>query len=260
MASNVMTRQWLILGAALLLIGSLIGWNLYANHNAADVREREWLSHQAGIIDQNIRGQLLATNHGLDSIRDDLPFLKKQQDSKVLVNRRLQAMSKIMPGVRTLFVFDADATVTASNREELIGRNFRQRDYYQAARKSGDPAQLSISPPYLTALGAFAMTLVRVIPDERGEVAGMVGVTIDPDYFKVLLDSVSYGPGVLAYIAHGDGKLFLSSPHIDGLDGMDMAKPGTLFSRHLESGQTATIFTGISDIAGSKCIIAQQSI
>ena len=52
------------------------------------------------------------------------------------------------------------------------------------------------------------MTLVKVIPDAQGAVVGMVVVTIDPEYFRTLLDSVRYAPGVLTYIAHGDGKLF----------------------------------------------------
>jgi len=146
MSSSGMTRQWLILGVTLLLIGGFIGWDLYAGRSTTNAREREWLAHQARVIDENLRRQLTATDHGLNSIRDDLPFLKKQKDSTVLINRRLKAMTNTMPGVRTLFVFDADATVTASNREELIGLNFRQRDYYQTARQGGNPAILYLSP------------------------------------------------------------------------------------------------------------------
>ena len=77
MSSSGMARQWLILGVTLLLICGFIGWHLCANRSTTDASEREWLAQQARVvIDDNLRHQLIATDHGLDSIRNDLPFLK----------------------------------------------------------------------------------------------------------------------------------------------------------------------------------------
>jgi len=101
--SKVQAHQWLFLGAALLLIGSAIGWNLYAERNAIDARERERLATQAKVIAENLGRQLLATNSALESIRADLPFiLKDLKDGKAQVNRRLQAMCDAMTGVQRL--------------------------------------------------------------------------------------------------------------------------------------------------------------
>ncbi|TSA15513.1 MAG: hypothetical protein D4R79_00550 [Comamonadaceae bacterium] len=253
-------REWLLVAAALLMLGGGIGWSLYHDRQELEGEERERLSRRASMIDENIRRQLFATNRALESIRRDLPLLKRQKDSTGLINDRLQALVEVMPGVRTLLVYDADATVIASNRKELIGRNFRERDYVKAALQSRNPAVLHLSAPYTTALGAFAMTAVKLIADDRGRVIGMVGVSVDPDYFKTLLHSVIYAPDMRVSITHSDGRLFATVPEQAGRQGADLAQPGSFFTRHRDSGQQETLLTGIAYITGDERMMALRTI
>jgi PAS domain-containing protein len=242
------------------MLGGGIGWSLYHDRQELEGEERERLSRRASMIDENIRRQLFATNRALESIRRDLPLLKRQKDSTGLINDRLQALVEVMPGVRTLLVYDADATVIASNRKELIGRNFRERDYVKAALQSRNPAVLHLSAPYTTALGAFAMTAVKLIADDRGQVLGMVGVSVDPDYFKTLLHSVIYAPDMRVSITHSDGRLFATVPEQAGRQGADLAQPGSFFTRHRDSGQQETLLTGIAYITGDERMMALRTI
>ena len=253
-------REWLLVAAALLMLGGGIGWSLYHDRQELEGEERERLSRRASMIDENIRRQLFATNRALESIRRDLPLLKRQKDSTGLINDRLQALVEVMPGVRTLLVYDADATVIASNRKELIGRNFRERDFVKAALQSRNPAVLHLSAPYTTALGAFAMTAVKLIADDRGQVLGMVGVSVDPDYFKTLLHSVIYAPDMRVSITHSDGRLFATVPEQAGRQGADLAQPGSFFTRHRDSGQQETLLTGIAYITGDERMMALRTI
>ena len=253
-------REWLLVAAALLMLGGGIGWSLYHDRQELEGEERERLSRRASMIDENIRRQLFATNRALESIRRDLPLLKRQKDSTGLINDRLQALVEVMPGVRTLLVYDADATVIASNRKQLIGRNFRERDYVKAALQSRNPAVLHLSAPYTTALGAFAMTAVKLIADDRGQVLGMVGVSVDPDYFKTLLHSVIYAPDMRVSITHSDGRLFATVPEQAGRQGADLAQPGSFFTRHRDSGQQETLLTGIAYITGDERMMALRTI
>jgi len=39
-------------------------------------------------------------------------------------------------------------------------------------------------------------------------------------------------------LAHADGKLFLMVPARPGIEGSDLAKPGSLYTRHRDSGPT----------------------
>ena len=253
-------REWLVLAAALLMLGGGIGWSLYSDRHELEDEERERLSRRASMIDENIRRQLFATNRALESIRRDWPLLKAQKDSTGLINDRLQALAEVMPGVRTLLVYDADATVLATNRKELMGWNFREREYVKAALQSRNPAMLHLSAPYTTALGAFAMTAVKLIADDRGKVVGMVGVTIDPGYFKTLLHSVVYAPDMRVSVTHSDGRLFAIVPEQAGLQGQDLAQPGSFFTRHRDSGQQATLLTGIAYATGDERMMALRTI
>lgn len=250
--------QWLFLATALLVLGGFLGWNLYTEHDTIEVWESERLAHTAKVIEDNLVYQLVATNLALDAIRNDLPALKAR--GKAVLNRRLKAMSDAMPGVRTLVIFDAEGTLNASSREELIGRNFREREYFQTARRSRDPAILHVAPPYKTVLGVFTMNLVKVILDERGEFAGAIVATLDPEYFNILLDSVRYSPDMWTSLAHGDGKLFLMVPPRPGIEGTDLNKPGSFRNRHLETGQKATVMSGIVHATGEDRMMAQRTI
>ena len=252
--------QWLLLAIALLIVGGVIGWNLYADHNFIDTGERDRLAHQARVIDENLGQQLLATSLVLDSIRNDLPAVGAKKVGDARLNRRLKTLSDAMPGVRTLIALDAEGTVIASNREELLDRNFREREYFRIVRQSRDPVRLHVSQPYRTVLGVFAMNLVKMLVDDRGEFAGIVTATLDPEYFNILLDSVRYAPDMWVSLAHGDGKLFLTVPARPGTDGADLGAPGSFFTRHRDSGQKASVMTGIVYVTGEERMMAQRVI
>ena len=252
--------QWLILALALLVIGGIIGLGLYNEHRAIDAMERQRLGVEARIIDENLSRQLHAINLALDSIRSELPDLKAHKDGKAMLNRRLRAMSGAMPGLRTLGILDAGGTMSMANREELVGRNFREREYFQGTRQSLDPALLHVSGPFRTILGVLGVNLSKVILDERGEFGGVVTATLDPEYLNQLLGSVRYAPDVWSHLVHGNGKLFLTVPAQPGMEGADVDKPGSFRNRHLESGQSATVMSGITLTTGEERLMAQRTI
>jgi diguanylate cyclase (GGDEF)-like protein/PAS domain S-box-containing protein len=240
-----------MLGAAALILGSIIGWNVYSEHTRIDAEERAQLLTQANVLEQNLGRQLLATNLALDSVRNDLPFLKKQQDGKALVNLRLQAMSDAMLGVRTFLLLDAEGTGLASNREQLIGQNFGEREYFRVARQGGDPARLYVSPPIQTVLGIYALNVAKVVLDDRGQFAGLILATLAPDYFNTLLSSVIYSPDMRSSLIHADGKMVFRVPDPQGIVGIDLAaRPGAFFIEHMKSGQPTSVFAGVVATSG----------
>jgi PAS domain S-box-containing protein len=104
------------------------------------------------------------------------------------------------------------------------------------------------------------MTAVKLIADDRGRVIGMVGVTVDPDYFKTLLHSVIYAPDMRVSITHSDGRLFAIMPEQAGRQGQDLAQPGSFFTRHRDSGQQETLLTGIAYATGDERMMALRTI
>lgn len=248
--------QWLGLGLALIALGGAVVFNLSLERSRAAAREQDRLSAQARVIAENMEYQLASASRALEGVRGDLPHLKGSSE----LQRRLKAITNAMPGIRTMNVMDAEGTILASNRPELIGNNLGYRDYFQAVKQRPNPDMLYISPPFKTLLGAFAINITKMISGPRGEFAGIVVATLDPEYFKTLMASVLYAPDMWDAIGHGDGLLFLMVPEREALHGMNLAQPGSFFNQHRDSGQVATVLTGTVYSTQEVRMMAQRTI
>ena len=260
MRRNTETSEWGMLTIGLLVLGAYIGWNIYADRLKIDDTERERLATQVRIIDENLGRQLKTANNALTTLQLDIPHLLGQNDGAALLNLRLQSLSNIMPGIRTMTVMDAKGTAFASNRPALIGQNFSERSYFKIAKNENTPLVLHVSPPIKNALGAFAINLEKSLSDSQGRFSGLVMATLDPDYFSTLLGSVNYADDMWASLAHADGTLFLTVPQQEAPLGGKINHPGSLFSRHVESGLPATILVGQSVLKNEMRIAARRTV
>jgi diguanylate cyclase (GGDEF)-like protein/PAS domain S-box-containing protein len=251
--------EWLALCAGLALIVGLTLFDLVHDRDALDERERERLARQAQVIHDSLVRELDAVNRVLLTMRDEWAVLPQGPDAVSLAVLRLQAFVGAMPAVRSLLVLDADGVVRASNFRQLIGTNLSQRDSFKHARKRPDAQTLYLSEPFRTVLDAWGMNMTRVIPGPNGEFAGLVTATIDQEEIRLILASVNYAPDVWSAVAHSDGSLFLMEPPGRAKPGTSLARPGSLFSRHLESGLSATVMSGVATSTGEPRLMAQHS-
>ncbi len=240
--SSSVRTQWLWLAVVLFLLGGATAFNLYLEHGRAASREHDRLSTQARVITENMEHQLASANLALASVRADWPYWKSAGRQAGILH--LQAMSKVMMGVRTVDVMNAEGIILVSSRPELIGRKLDYPEYFQAVKQQPNADTLYVSPPFKTPLGVFAMDIMRVMLGPHGEFAGTVSATLDPEYFKVLMTSVQYAPDMWVSVAHGDGLLFLMMPGRESVQGMNIAQPGSFFTRHRDSGNVAEVLTG----------------
>ena len=250
--------EWVLLGMVLLILGALIGYWLYVDRVHIETVERDRLQVQARVIDENLGRQLEGVNNALAGIRDDFP-LWRDKNLAPAASHQLKALSHVMPGVRTLLIIDAAGSVLAANRDELVGRNFGEREYFEIPRERPDPAMLYVSAPFETVLGVVAINVTRVVTVPGGAFGGIVTATLDPEYFNVLLRSVLYAPDMRAVLVHGDGKAFVFMPPNAGVVGFDPARPGSFFSRHRGSGQAATLLTSTSIVSVDERMMASRT-
>lgn len=248
--------QWLELGIALIILGGAIAFNLYLEHVRTEEREKERLSTQARVIAENLERQLGSVSRALEDVRSDMHFWQGSSGLQL----RLKALASALTGIRTMSVMDAKGTIIASNRPELVGTNLASRDYFVLAKQQRNADLLHLSPPFKTVLGAYGINLTRMIVGPRGEFAGVVTATLDPEYFKTLMASVLYAPDMWDAISHGDGLLFLMMPGREELNGINLAQPGSFFSRHRESGQMDTVLSGTVYSTGEVRMIAQHTV
>jgi len=254
-----LTEQMLVV-TGLLLVALVLAWRLSAERHRIEAGERTHLAEQARIIDANLGRQLGAVDSALLQIREDLPELSEQRQGAGSLDARLRALSGAMPGVRTLFVLDRAGRVLASNRDTLIGQDFHERAYFRLARSSNDPGLLHVSPPIRNALGTYAINLERSLAGPDGAFAGLVAATLDPEYFATLMASVAYAPDLWVSLAHADGTLFLIVPDQQIPAGNALARPGSLFRRHMDSGQAATVLVGRVLATGEWRMAARRTV
>lgn len=251
--------EWLFLGAALLALGGFIAYSLFQEHDRIAGEQRDRLASQAKVVDENIGRQLEGAYQALSGVMEDREYWGSKS-GRQNVSRHLKTLSDAMPGVRTIVITDAKGTAIASDREQLIGQNFEQREYFQAPLRNPNRYTLYVGPPFKSMLGVYSISVARMIPGPQGQFAGVVSATLDPEYFTTLLDSVRYAPDMLASLIHGDGRVFLRVPDKEGIAGMDLAKPGSFFTEHMKSGQRTSVFTGIVYSTGEERMTIMRSI
>ena len=253
-------RPWLLLALVLVAAGALMTFALIQERERIEAAERERLTTQSRVIEDNLSRQLAAINLALESLMTELPYWASRADGRERAARRLQGMELSMPSVRTFMILDKLGVVTASNREELIGSNFAQRPYFLAHVKSWDPHLLHLSEPFLSVLDVYAVNLSRSIIGPNGEFSGVVSATVDPIDLQVVLNSVRYTDDMQAMLVHGGGKVFGSQPLQPALIGRDLSAPGTIFKRHLDSGQGINSFEGSPLTSGKDQLVVLRTI
>ncbi|MEW5774851.1 MAG: diguanylate cyclase [Thermodesulfobacteriota bacterium] len=248
--------QWLILGLVLLALGGVVAYFLHMERQRTGAWEQERLLSQTTVV-KHILGQNLAS---LDIVLAALVTEQAAGRGSHDIGRRLETLAAAMPGVRTLLVVDARGVVLASSRPEILGQEFTGREYFKAPRKNPDRNTLYVSPPFRTVLGVWALNVTRMIPGPGGGFAGVVTATLDPRFFSPLLESVLHTPDAWAGLVHGDGDIFLVAPVREGLQGMNVAKSGTLFTRHMESGGEISMFSDTVFATGELRMVAVRTI
>ena len=106
----------------MVLAGALGGYQRYLAHEETRAAEETRLAGQARTVADNMQLQLRGVTGILASLRTEFPLSGRDQPQ--VLSGRLQLFCE-MTGVRTLSLYDAQGTVLASNRTELVGRNFR---------------------------------------------------------------------------------------------------------------------------------------
>ena len=252
--------QWGILSLALVLLAGAVVHNLYKSYHDIRSGEELRLLTQVRVITANLTAQLQGTDHVLNDIRHQLTPIPAEQWGGVIPKWQVENIVDAKTGVRTILAIDRSGIVRITNQKQLLGADLSQRDYFRRALANPDPAVLFVSPPFKTLLGAWAINLMRVIPDADGRFAGIAVATLDTEYFKTILNSVNYAPDMWTALAHGSGTLFLMVPERQGPLGTDLTKPGSFFSRHLASGMAETVMSGTVFATGDNRLMAQATI
>lgn len=252
-------KQWLLLLTVLFLLSVLVAVNLYVNHQRTRERESGRLETQTRVLAESIQYQLISANNALLIAANKLKYLQNKQQL-IEIQLQLKTIADSIPGVSHIGILDADGKLLYSNVTQYIGQNFAYRDFFQAIKNQPDAGVLYISSPFKSKLNEYVISVSRVVSTPSGDFNGVVSATLDPKYFITLMKSVLYAPDMWDSISHSDGELFLMQPPHEKLYGTNMAKPGSIFSRHQASGKATTVLSGRVYITNQFRLMAQRTV
>jgi len=252
-------QQWGLVGAVLLAVCLFGVWDLARQRREAENEQRQLLTAMAAGVDANLSRQLVAADASLRGLRDDLATWPRAEAAP-RATMRLKALHAAMPGVRTLLLTDREGRAIASNRPEMVGRDFGDRSYFSMPKAAPDFGRLWLTPPFVGTSGAHLMALSLALAGPDGRFDGVVTLTLEPAYFNVLLQATRYAPDMWAAVAHGDGIALAYEPPRPALAGVNLDRAGSFFRRHRDSGQPATVLTGVVAATGEYRMMAQRTV
>ena len=248
---------WLVYVVAIVLLGVILGYQMYSDYDRIDELERARLLHNAHMIESNISFQIDSTYQALLGIRADPSYWTQSIGQS---SSRLKTISDAMPSIRTINILDGSGNVLTSGRPELVGQNFGARPYFITAMGLTDTKVLVISPPFTTSLGVWSMNIALAIDASDRGAARVITATIDPNYINILLESVIYAPSMWVSLVHWDGLRYLMVPDRPGQSGINIAQPGAFFTRYKEAGAQDMVLTGRSTSTGEDLMVGLTTL
>jgi len=251
---------WYLLCGALLFVGTGLGVDLYFDYLRIASDAAASLSRHSAAAAADLQRRLVSINMAMNGIRSNAPFFFSEKRGLEIANRQLKVLADSLEGVRTLALFNAAGTMIASNRPEILNRNYADRAYFQVPLKEKNPSRLYVSAPIKTVLGVYSVVLSKSLVSADGEFAGIVTATLDPQDFKNTLEGAHDSPDSISAILHGNGQAFLFAPDAAALPASDTAKMGDFFEDHKRSGLVTSVRTGFSPDTNAKRMMAMTTV
>jgi diguanylate cyclase (GGDEF)-like protein/PAS domain S-box-containing protein len=253
-------RQWLALLVAASLAWLGAAWWLQAERDALNRHESEKLQVLVQTLDGIVSQQMLAIKAALDTLavqRRDWRAERLPQDSAAL----LQTLARAMPGVRVLMLVDARGRVQASSAPQLLGLDVSAREYFNAPKQGPSAELLYVSPPFRSVMGIRTLTLAQALLDAQGRFDGVVTASLDPDYFRLVLETAQPSADTWSALAHTSGLLFGMTPPDERWFGRNLlAKPDSILARHLASGRSASLHRMQAQISQDERLVAVRNV
>lgn len=256
--------EWVLLLLALLVLTAALLVPAFQERGDIVTRERSRLAATALVIEQNVAHILGGANRAIAEVRDEWLSLRNRDDGAAVASRRLKAFADAIPGVRSMFVVDAQGRVPAFGAIDSVrlppGLVVSDLPYFQTVHRQPDATTLYVSAPFVTRAGAWAFNVSRALVGPNGEFQGLIVATIDLDEVRLLLASARYVDDQFCSIVHGAGAEIVIEPPRMGAQGRNLAQPGTLFARHLASGQADSVQQGVSSVSGKERLLAFRTL
>lgn len=151
------------------------------------------------IVDSSNQANYLGTDD------DFVGFLMAPTErAKAAIKSKLDALVKTNPDVQLVMVFDTAGTAVVSSDPEVMGRNFKFREYFKVAMEGR---------PYITGIivgavaGQAGIFYANPILNPKAKVIGAVVLRIKAASVSAILNEAQQGNDRIPFLINGDGVL-----------------------------------------------------
>ncbi|MFY7905111.1 MAG: PDC sensor domain-containing protein, partial [Burkholderiaceae bacterium] len=238
--------QWALLVSAWVALAGVLTYTQLTLRDAIVSDEHARLLTLTRVASQMLTVQVESADAAVRTMRDSLDRWRAGDGFAPFAMDHLKRVERMMPGVRTFLVMDAHGRCQLSNRIELVGQTFAERDYFKAVVASAAQGKdvLNVSAPFRTVLGAWAVNVSRAVIDDTGAFAGLVVATLSPEYFRNLMADMAHAPDMRLALAFETGRLYVSVPAVDDADNVDFMQKGSFARQHRDSGAAESVLSG----------------
>lgn len=198
---------WLGLGTSLYLLRDSERHTIVANETAQ-------LLTQSQMAARVLEMEIESASHTLDMLLTGLPLWQQHPHSQQHATRHLQRVLDVLPGTRSFTVLDGKGVVQLSTVPTLVGGNYAHRPFFQEIVQTvhDDTHRVFISRPYLTTNRTWAVNVSRAMLDD-GQLRGVVVATLDPTFFRDLMNELRYTDDMVVGLVHDSGQPYVASSH-----------------------------------------------
>ena len=246
------------MAAVFVVVGIAVVADLH--HDRSRIREAEAarLESLSRYVTENLVRQLGAVNEALDGAgalhQEALLFHGDMRDTQ-----QLALLTRAMPSVQAMTLFDANGVAVAADRPERVGVSYFDAEYFTLPSARPRAHTLYLTRPAVAG-STVAMHVSRPILNAENRFAGVASATLNEDFFGLVVRSALFAPDMRVTLAHSDGELFLSFPPVPTDRVINVATPGSAFSRHVQSGQPTTVYEGLIAITGLNRLVVFSTV
>lgn len=254
--------EWFSFVVLWFVIASLFAYYMLQHYELIMAQEREHLVHSAAASEAIIEKNLEDISTTLDKLSMVLTSERGQRggETNKTLMVRLKTLVSAMPSVETISMLNAQGVVTTSSKAQLVGQSLAHRDYFRAPASSQIHEKLYVSEPFKGIFDDWLIGFSKVIFDSDGVFTGVVLIALNAREYRVIVNTLRPTPQAWGAVAHGDGLLFAWEPDNLAIIGLNLAKPETMFTQHMESGRVASFFSDTVAANNERSLVAIHTI
>ena len=245
--------QWLILGAAALVIAIALGTGYFAleyRERALEVAERQ-LNNTALLLSRHFDQRLSDLQHVHDDVLASMradgvdtadQFEKKM--STLSAHEMLRAKLSVLPPVGALNLWSAKGfLINSSEMWPVPDSNIRERRYFREFTSGLPTPDVIVEPVVSKVTGNWTLVFARKITGRSGEIVGFAIRGVEPSHFENFVASLALDRDTAISMIHRDGTIIARYPKDDKLVGLNVANTAAFQSALAMDGNISGRFT-----------------